>query len=40
LRSFSENDRKIKSIFRDTKIADPRFASTFYAAVSLRWNLP
>lgn len=40
LRSFSENDRKISSIFRDKKIADPRFASTFYAAVSLRWNLP
>ena len=40
LRSFSENDRKIKSIFREKKVADPRFASTFYAAVSLRWNLP
>lgn len=40
LRSFSENDRKISSIFRDKKVADPRFASTFYAAVSLRWNLP
>lgn len=40
LRSFSENDRKISSIFKDKKIADPRFASTFYAAVSLRWNLP
>ncbi|MDR4955021.1 DUF6268 family outer membrane beta-barrel protein [Chryseobacterium sp. ES2] len=40
LRSFSENDRKISSIFRDKKIADPRFSSTFYAAVSLRWNLP
>lgn len=40
LRSFSENDRKIKSIFKDKKIADPKFASTFYAAVSLRWNLP
>ncbi|KMQ66545.1 hypothetical protein ACM46_03165 [Chryseobacterium angstadtii] len=40
LRSFSENDRKIKSIFKDKKIQDPRFASTFYAAVSLRWNLP
>lgn len=39
LRSFSENDRKIKSIFKDKKIADPKFASTFYAAVSLRWNL-
>lgn len=40
LRGISENDRKIKSIFRDKKIADPRFATTFYAAVSLRWNLP
>ncbi|AZA47778.1 hypothetical protein EG346_06045 [Chryseobacterium carnipullorum] len=40
LRSFSENDRKIKSIFKDKKIADPKFASTFYAAISLRWNLP
>lgn len=40
LRSFSENDRKISSIFRDKKIADPRFSSTFYAALSLRWNLP
>lgn len=40
LRSFSESDRKIKNIFRDKKMADPRFASTFYAAVSLRWNLP
>lgn len=39
LRGISENDRKIKSIFRDKKIADPRFATTFYAAVSLRWNL-
>jgi hypothetical protein len=40
LRSFNENDRKIKSIFKDKKIADPKFATTFYAAVSLRWNLP
>ncbi|MDQ0783915.1 DUF6268 family outer membrane beta-barrel protein [Chryseobacterium sp. W4I1] len=40
LRSFSENDRKIKSIFKDKKIDDPKFATTFYAAVSLRWNLP
>lgn len=40
LRSFNENDRKIKSIFKDKKIADPKFASTFYVAVSLRWNLP
>lgn len=40
LRSFNENDRKIKSIFKDKKIGDPKFASTFYVAVSLRWNLP
>ncbi|MDQ1804590.1 DUF6268 family outer membrane beta-barrel protein [Chryseobacterium sp. CKR4-1] len=40
LRSFSENDRKIKSIFKSKKMEDPRFASTFYMAVSLRWNLP
>lgn len=40
LRSFSENDRKIKSIFKEKKMDDPKFATTFYAAVSLRWNLP
>ncbi|CAH0137283.1 DUF6268 family outer membrane beta-barrel protein [Chryseobacterium sp. WG14] len=40
LRSFSESDRKIKSIFREKKIADPKFASTFYVALALRWNLP
>lgn len=40
LRSFTENDRKIKSIFKSKKMADPRFASTFYVALSLRWNLP
>lgn len=40
VRSFSENDRKIKNIFKDKKVADPRFTSTFYVAVALRWNLP
>nr|WP_315031626.1 DUF6268 family outer membrane beta-barrel protein [uncultured Chryseobacterium sp.] len=40
VRSFSESDRKISSIFKDKKIADPRFASTLYVAVALRWNLP
>lgn len=40
LRSFNENDRKIKSIFKAKKMEDPRFASTFYVAVALRWNLP
>ncbi|MDG4651578.1 DUF6268 family outer membrane beta-barrel protein [Chryseobacterium arthrosphaerae] len=40
VRSFTESERKIKSIFKDKKMADPRFSSTFYGAVSLRWNLP
>ncbi len=40
LRSFSESDRKIKSIFKDKKMDDPRFASTFYVALAVRWNLP
>lgn len=40
IRSFSESDRKIKSIFKEKKMADPRFASTFYVALALRWNLP
>lgn len=40
MRSFTESERKIKSIFKEKKIADPKFSSTFYAAVSLRWNLP
>ncbi|MDQ0592326.1 hypothetical protein QFZ37_000695 [Chryseobacterium ginsenosidimutans] len=40
LRSFNENERKIKSIFKMKQGEDPRFASTFYVAVALRWNLP
>lgn len=40
LRSFSENDRKVKNIFKEKKMMDPKFASTLYVAVSLRWNLP
>lgn len=39
LRSFNENERKIKSIFKMKKGEDPRFSSTFYIAVALRWNL-
>lgn len=39
-RSFSENDRKIKNIFKEKNVADPRFTSTFYVALGLRWNLP
>lgn len=40
VRSFSENDRKIKNIFKEKNVADPRFTSTFYVALGLRWNLP
>ncbi|WP_284462406.1 DUF6268 family outer membrane beta-barrel protein [Chryseobacterium sp.] len=40
LRNFSESERKISSIFKDKKIADPKFTSTFYAALAVRWNLP
>lgn len=40
VRSFSENDRSLKSFFRKKDIADPRFSTTFYTALSLKWNLP
>ncbi|SHL56787.1 DUF6268 family outer membrane beta-barrel protein [Chryseobacterium polytrichastri] len=40
VRSFSENDRKIKNIFKEKSVADPRFTSTFYVALGLCWNLP
>lgn len=40
VRSLSENDRKIKNIFKEKNVADPRFTSTFYVALGLRWNLP
>lgn len=39
VRSFSYNDRKIKSIFKEKKIADPKFSTTFYAGMSLKWSL-
>lgn len=39
VRSFSYNERKIKSIFKEKKIADPRFSTTFYGAVVLKWQL-
>ncbi|MBB1137901.1 DUF6268 family outer membrane beta-barrel protein [Myroides sp. WP-1] len=39
VRSFSYNERKIKNIFKEKKEADPRFTSTFYGAVQLRWAL-
>lgn len=39
VRSFSYNERKIKNIFKEKKEADPRFTSTFYGAVKLKWSL-
>lgn len=37
-RSFQTNDRKISSIFKEKNIADPRFTTTFYGAVALKWK--
>ncbi|WP_413511905.1 DUF6268 family outer membrane beta-barrel protein [Myroides odoratus] len=39
VRSFSYNERKIKNIFKEKKEADPRFTSTFYGAVKIKWSL-
>lgn len=39
VRSFSYNERKIKNIFKEKKEADPRFTSTFYGAVKVKWSL-
>lgn len=39
VRTFSENERNLKSIFKDKKQQDPSFTKSFYAAVALRWNL-
>ncbi|GAA3775248.1 DUF6268 family outer membrane beta-barrel protein [Flavobacterium ginsengiterrae] len=38
LRSFSTTNRKIKDIFREKDIADPRFTTTFYGAIALKWK--
>ncbi|GAA6765394.1 hypothetical protein AAFH68_13290 [Flavobacterium sp. CGRL1] len=38
LRSFSTTNRKIKDIFKEKDIADPRFTTTFYGAVALKWK--
>ena len=38
VRSFSTNSRKIKDIFKEKDIADPRFTTTFYGAVALKWK--
>ena len=38
VRNFSTNSRKIKDIFKEKDIADPRFTTTFYGAVALKWK--
>jgi hypothetical protein len=38
LRSFSTTNRKIKDIFKEKDIADPRFTTTFYGALALKWK--
>ena len=40
VRSFNENDRSLKSFFKEKKQKDPSFTNSFYAALALRWNLP
>ncbi|MDL2143098.1 DUF6268 family outer membrane beta-barrel protein [Flavobacterium tructae] len=38
LRSFSSTNRKIKDIFKEKDMANPRFTTTFYGAVALKWQ--
>lgn len=37
-RSFQTNDRKISDIFKEKDMANPRFTTTFYGAVALKWK--
>ncbi|MFW0737976.1 DUF6268 family outer membrane beta-barrel protein [Flavobacterium sp. T12S277] len=37
LRNFSSTNRKIKDIFKEKDMANPRFTTTFYGAVALKW---
>lgn len=38
VRSYSTNSRKIKEIFKEKDLADPKFTTTFYGAVALKWK--
>ncbi|CAA9198397.1 DUF6268 family outer membrane beta-barrel protein [Flavobacterium collinsii] len=38
VRNFSTTSRKIKDIFKEKDIANPRFTTTFYGAVALKWK--
>ncbi|WP_411973117.1 DUF6268 family outer membrane beta-barrel protein [Sphingobacterium sp. Lzh-3] len=39
-RLYVENDRSLKSLFKNKSQADPRFSPTFYTSVALKWNMP
>jgi len=38
VRSFSTTNRKIKDIFKEKDMADPKFTTTFYGALALKWK--
>ncbi|QNK64456.1 hypothetical protein H7F33_08255 [Pedobacter sp. PAMC26386] len=38
-RSFITTSRKLKDIFKEKEFADPRFTTTAYGAVALKWSL-
>ncbi len=38
-RSFITTSRKLKDFFKTKELADPRFVTTAYGAVALKWNL-
>lgn len=38
VRNFSTTNRKIKDIFKEKDIANPRFTTTFYGAIALKWK--
>ncbi|OMQ08089.1 DUF6268 family outer membrane beta-barrel protein [[Flexibacter] sp. ATCC 35103] len=38
VRNFSTTNRKIKDIFKEKDIADPKFTTTFYGAIALKWK--
>ena len=39
-RMYVENDRSLKSLFKNKSQADPRFSPTFYTSVAFKWNMP
>jgi hypothetical protein len=38
VRNFSTTSRKIKDIFKEKEMADPKFTTTFYGAIALKWK--